>query len=141
MTCSRGVQRFALGGFACLALVCGAVSGCGWNNNSRAETTSSGELTEAQREMQYFYYVNELVPCMRALRFEVPPVPDMENFLRQVPALAWSPWNALRSRASDGEIARIRAICPPNPVDLYPTPLPIREVAVTGRQLSRSIGG
>jgi hypothetical protein len=130
-----------LGGLACLAVVGGAVAGCSWDEKSSPQAISSGKLTEGQRQVQYSYYVNELVPCMRALRFRVESTPDLEEFLSQVPALAWTPWNALRNRASALEIARIRTICPPNPVDSYPTPLPIREVAVTGRQLSRSIGG
>jgi len=130
-----------LGGLACLVAIGGAVSGCSWADATSQPASASNELTEGERQLQYSYYVNELVPCMRALRFRVDRIPDMEEFLSQLPLLAWTPWNALRSRASSREIAQIRTICPPNPIDSYPTPLPIREVAVTGRQLSRSIGG
>jgi hypothetical protein len=141
VTYYTGVKRITLGGLACLAVVSGVVTGCGWNDPAMPKVASVADLTEGQRQVQYSYYVHELVPCMRALRFRVDRVPELEEFLSQVPVLAWSPWNALRSSASSQELARIRTICPPNPIETYPTPLPIREVAVTGRQLSRSIGG
>jgi hypothetical protein len=138
---STGVGRIALGGLACLAVVGGALAGCSGNSGSVSKPVSAGELSVGQRQVLYSYYMHELVPCMRALKFRVVATPDLEEFLSQVPALAWTPWNALRKSASTQELARIRSICPPNPVESYPTPLPIREVAVTGRQLSRSIGG
>jgi hypothetical protein len=137
----NSVVRTALGSLACLAVIGGALSGCGWQQPSTSPTTSAWNLTEGQRRVQYSYYVHDLVPCMRALRFSVNTVPDLEEFLSQIPVLAWTPWHALQNRASPQEIARIRAICPPNPIVLDPPPLSIREVAVTGRHMSRTIGG
>jgi hypothetical protein len=137
----NGVVRSALGGLAYLAVVGGVLTGCAWDDPPAPAATSAVNLTDGQRRVQYAYYLHELVPCMRALRFRVESIPDLEQFLSQVPAVAWTPWHALGMRASPQELARIRTICPPNPVSSYPTPLPIREVAVTGRQLSRSIGG
>jgi len=97
------------------ALVGTALVACVPAQNSTTKGISR-PLTEAQRRVQYVYYLRELTPCIRALRFPVGPEPDLEDFLSQKPELAWSPWIALKSSASPREIAEVRRICPPDPV-------------------------
>lgn len=99
---------------ACLCLVL-AAAGC---TRTRADSPvgANGELTETQRRVEYFYYVYELAPCIRGLSFPVGEAPGLQEFLDQPQALAWSPWTAARWSASAAEIARARAICPPDPV-------------------------
>jgi hypothetical protein len=99
---------------AAAAVVGVSLGGCAWLYPPDTARSGFGQ-TEALRRVQYYYYVYELVPCIRALKFPVGPVPDVEEFLSQPPELAWSPWIALRSGASTDEIATIRSICPPDP--------------------------
>ena len=98
-----------------VALFGTALVACGPADGSITRGTSQ-PLTEAQRRVQYAYYLRELIPCIRALRFPVDPEPNLEDFLSQKPELAWSPWIALNSSASPREIAEVRRICPPDPV-------------------------
>lgn len=113
------------GAWLCLALGClCACVGVVVGGHIPAQHTSvaSGEqreATEGQRQLQYAYYAFELRPCIASLNFPVDTVPDLEEFLRQGPRLAWSPWNTVESSASHIEVARIRQICPRDPLAGY----------------------
>ncbi|HEV7950196.1 MAG TPA: hypothetical protein VGP24_10545 [Glaciihabitans sp.] len=83
------------------------------NGSDQDQRVSASADTD--RAAEYFYYVMEVAPCIRALKFPVSPPPDLEGFLSQSPELAWSPFSAVEIRASAQEAAIVRSICHSNP--------------------------
>lgn len=81
-----------------------------------------GALSSEQAEWAWDYWDTRLIPCVQALGYRVPAVPQREEFVRnavgRIGPLPWTPYLAMRV-GSNEEKAAIDKACPPLPDDPY----------------------
>jgi hypothetical protein len=81
-----------------------------------------GALSSEQAQWAWDYWDTRLIPCVEALGYTVPGVPQRDEFVRQavgrIGPLPWTPYLAMRVQ-SNQEKAAVDAVCPPLPADPY----------------------
>lgn len=81
-----------------------------------------GALSSEQAEWAWDYWDTRLIPCVEALGYTVPGVPQRAEFVRnavgRIGSLPWTPYLAMRVQSNE-EKAAIDGACPPLPDDPY----------------------
>jgi hypothetical protein len=75
-------------------------------------------MTDDRIGALYDYYVDEMVPCLEAEGYAVPPAPSRETYIDTYLTGGWTPYDGV-APSSNAEWYRINDVCPQFPSDFY----------------------